>query len=90
MYRFVLVTLFALGTGACSGDGDPARGPTGMGPTIHGGAGCSLTSEPQSGSVEYAAGFIALLASVVGLRRRLRRHDDDGATEVRPRLPSIP
>jgi hypothetical protein len=53
--------------------------------------GCSLSSEPQSGSVEYAAGMIALLASLMGLRRRFSRKNDDGRVAThRERLPSMP
>lgn len=54
--------------------------------------GCSISSEPQKGAVEYAAGLVALLATLVGLRRRFRRKDDG---TVRPdlhraRMPSMP
>ncbi|MBX3264095.1 MAG: trypsin-like serine protease [Labilithrix sp.] len=54
--------------------------------------GCSLSSEPQSGAVEYAAGFVALLASLLGLRRRLVRRDEPEAEHGghRERLPSLP
>jgi Trypsin len=37
--------------------------------------GCSVTSEPRKGAVEHAAGLVALLASLLGLRRRLGRRD---------------
>lgn len=41
--------------------------------------GCSTPPEPKSGAVEHAAGLVALLASVAGLRKHLfRRRDDDG------------
>lgn len=54
-----------------------------------GAGGCSMSSEPQKGSVEYAAGLVALLASLVGLRRRLgKRAEDEHGT--RDRLPSLP
>ncbi len=54
--------------------------------------GCSLSAEPQSGSVEYAAGFVALLASLIGLRRRLGRRDEAPLEHGghRERLPSLP
>ena len=54
--------------------------------------GCSISSEPQKGAVEYAAGLIALIASLVGLRRRFARsRDDDGvAQEQRARMHSMP
>jgi MYXO-CTERM domain-containing protein len=56
--------------------------------------GCSMSSEPQTGSVEYAAGLVALLALMLGLRRRLRAHREEQAEleleEMRERLPSIP
>ncbi|MBX3223937.1 MAG: trypsin-like serine protease [Labilithrix sp.] len=55
-------------------------------------AGCSLSSGAEAGSVEYAAGLVALLASLVGLRRRFGRRDEadlehDGH---RARMPSLP
>lgn len=56
------------------------------------GGGCSLSSEPQKGSVEHAAGLVALVASLVGLRRRFGRRSDarlDGDAH-RARLPSMP
>jgi hypothetical protein len=49
-----------------------------------------MTSEPQAGSVEYAAGLVALLATVIGLRRRFGRRDDEDGAAQRPRLPSLP
>jgi hypothetical protein len=58
-----------------------------------GAGGCSMSSEPQHGAVEYAAGLVALLASLIGLRRRFGRKDeteltvDDGH---RARMPSMP
>lgn len=52
--------------------------------------GCSIaTNKSQEGSVEYAAGLVALLASVLGLRRRVGRKDVDLGPS-RPRLPSMP
>lgn len=53
------------------------------------GGGCSMSSEPQKGSVEYAAGLVALLASLVGLRRRLGKRDEEEHA-ARDRLPSLP
>ena len=54
-----------------------------------GAGGCSMSSEPQKGSVEYAAGLVALLASLVGLRRRLGKRDEEDHGP-RDRLPSLP
>jgi len=61
-------------------------------------AGCSVSSEPQKGAVEYAAGLVALVASIVGLRRRFGRKDEDGIKDEdgmesdahRARMPSLP
>jgi len=55
-------------------------------------AGCSISSAPQKGVVEYAAGLVALLASIVGLRRRFGRKDDDGIAHDahRGRMHSMP
>lgn len=54
--------------------------------------GCSVSSEPQKGAVEYAAGLVALLASLIGLRRRFGRKDDDAIAHDahRERMPSMP
>ncbi len=59
--------------------------------------GCSVSSEPQKGAVEYAAGVVALLATLFGLRRRFGRRKADEAMLAdeedelhRPRMPSMP
>jgi hypothetical protein len=53
--------------------------------------GCSISVEPQQGSVEYAAGLVALLASIFGLRRRLHRKDASApSTPHRASMPSVP
>src|SRR5688572_14315296 len=51
--------------------------------TEHGG-GCSASGEPTKGAVEQAAGVVALIALVLGLRRRFARRDD-AKHEARPR-----
>jgi hypothetical protein len=50
--------------------------------------GCSMSSEPQNGAVEYAAGLVALLATLIGLRRRFGRRDE--SSPLRERMPSLP
>jgi Trypsin len=54
--------------------------------------GCSISSEPQKGAVEHAAGLVALLASLVGLRRRFGRRGESSLDQDahRARLPSLP
>lgn len=55
--------------------------------------GCSMSSEPQNGSVEYAAGLVALFASLIGLRRRFTKKGREEAAIAethRERLPSMP
>jgi hypothetical protein len=66
--------------------------PTESAPAASDAGGCSMSSEPQRGSVEYAAGLAALLASLVGLRRRFRRGGDEEVegTAHRERMPSLP
>jgi hypothetical protein len=93
----VLVSIFALASAACSGGPGSILTPEGVGQRIQPAAGgCSLTAEPEKNAVEYAAGFVALVASLVGLRRRLRPGaeeplDGDGtASGHRPRMPSMP
>jgi hypothetical protein len=80
-------------------DPAPPREPTAAPapPTPKGKAGgCSISTEPQSGSVEYAAGLVAFVASLIGLRRRLGKKDDGTSEEPldraahRERLPSFP
>ena len=44
--------------------------PASVEPSAPAAGGCSVSSEPQKGAVEYAAGLVALLASLIGLRRR--------------------
>jgi hypothetical protein len=51
--------------------------------------GCSMSSEPQNGAVEYAAGLVALLATLIGLRRRFGRRDEASPLH-RERMPSLP
>jgi MYXO-CTERM domain-containing protein len=65
---------------ASAADGSPKAG------------GCSMSSEPETGQVEYAAGVAALLALIFGLRRRLRQqHSYEEEHEPhRERLPSMP
>lgn len=46
--------------------------------------GCSSSGEPMKGAVEQAAGVVALIALVLGLRRRFARRDD-AKHEARPR-----
>ena len=71
----------ARGSESESATTSPHSAPTG---------GCSLTDAgPQEGSVEYAAGLVALLASVLGLRRRFARTGEN-LPPSRPRLPSMP
>ncbi len=60
-------------------------------PSAPAAAGCSVSSEPQKGAVEYAAGLVALLATLIGLRRRFGRRDDDVlGQDARPRMHSMP
>ena len=66
---------------------DPLPPPTSDPPAA--GGGCSMSSEPQTGSVEYAAGVVALLAMLLGLRRRIRAHREESAEpEVHRRWPT--
>jgi len=54
-------------------------------------SGCTMAREPKKDAVEHAAGCAALLAFVVGLRRRLTRKDEVVAPrEHRKRWPSLP
>jgi hypothetical protein len=66
--------------------------PAAVEPGAPAAGGCSVSSEPQKGAVEYAAGLIALLASLIGLRRRLGRKEDDSIAHDtrRARLHSMP
>ena len=66
--------------------------PAAGGSTAPAATGCAMSSEPQKGAVEYAAGLVALLASLIGLRRRFGRKDDDSLAHDahRARLPSMP
>jgi MYXO-CTERM domain-containing protein len=59
-------------------------------------ASCSSSGEPMTGAVEQAAGVVALIALVLGLRRRFGRRDDANVTDLkdgarpRERFYSIP
>lgn len=67
--------------------------PGGAEPASSNAGGCSMSSEPQKGAVEYAAGLVALFATLMGLRRRLRRTEmtPDGRDGThRERMPSMP
>ncbi len=53
--------------------------------------GCSASGEPMKGAVEQAAGVVALIALVLGLRRRFGRRDDaQNVDRPRERYYSIP
>jgi hypothetical protein len=56
--------------------------------------GCSMSSEPQSGAVEYALGLVGVFGLIVALRRRYRKLDlnRDGGRDGthRDRMPTIP
>jgi hypothetical protein len=52
---------------------ETSSGPATADAAEGGAGGCSLTSEPVKGSVENAAGVIALVALLAGLRRRFSR-----------------
>jgi hypothetical protein len=53
--------------------------------------GCTTSGEPMHGAVEQAAGVVALIALVLGLRRRFARRDDaKDAARPRERYYSIP
>lgn len=55
-------------------------------------SGCSVSSEPQKGAVEYAAGLVALFATLFGLRRRFSRKSESTVEPDlhRARMPSMP
>jgi MYXO-CTERM domain-containing protein len=96
----LLVTISAV-LGACSLKDEAvrphARERAGMGSTIQSEgkgtqattaqASCSSSGEPMKGAVEQAAGVVALIALVLGLRRRFGRRDEATAKEdtARPR-----
>ena len=72
---------------------DAIPSPADAAPSAAEAGGCSMSPDPQPqrGSVEYAAGLVALLASLVGLRRRFRKEGDVESTEHhRARMPSLP
>jgi len=74
-------------------NGDPEQSRSVAAFRPQGARGCSLSSEPQSGAVEYAAGLVALLATALGLSRRLKRRDSNGVDSPahhRDRMPSLP
>lgn len=80
-----------------SGEGEASLPPAAPPGAAASAGGCSMTSEPQAGSVEYAAGLVALFATLIGLGRRLGRKDDsEDNVEIdthhgpRARMPSLP